>query len=262
MIIVNKLYQGKVVLTMDTMRHRYTVEDPENGLDGEVAQGVTTALKIIDKSTPLIKWASGLILDTIKEQILPGQAYDEIQLQKIFNEASEAPNKHKTNAGDLGTMVHQWIEDYIKGKNPGIPVNPVLKKSVENFLAWKDKYQVEFVLSEQLIYSRKFRYAGTLDFVCRIGGHLFLGDFKTSSGVYPEHMIQTATYRMAREEEFPNEKYKGQVIIHLGRDGSSNFYILMEEPWYLKMKKAFVCAMTLSKLIDDIKFNYKPKKLK
>lgn len=262
MIIVNKLYQGKVTLTMDTMRHRYTVQDEENGLDGEVAMGVTTALKIIDKSNQLIKWSSKLIIESIKNSIVAGQSYDELQLQDIFNKAKDAPSQNLTNAGDLGSLVHKWIENYIKGKNPVIPVNPILKKSIENFLIWKNKYGVEFIMSEQLIYSRKFKYAGTLDFICRIGGHLFLGDFKTSSGVYADHMIQTATYRMAREEEFPQEKYKGQVIIHLGRDGTSAFYILTEDTWYTKMKKAFVCAMTLSNLIDDIKNNYKPKKLK
>jgi len=261
MIIKNKLYGGKVEITFDGFRHRYTIFDEENCLDGEVAVGVTTALKVINKPK-LIGWAVGCAIDCFKEQVMPGTSYDELQLQAILNSARSAHYNKKVEAGDLGTMLHKWIESYATGENPDVPVNPTLKKSVENFLAWREKYKIEFVMNEAFVYSRKFHYAGTLDFVCRINGHLFIGDIKTSSGVYAEQMIQTAAYRMAREEEYPAEKYKGQLIIRIGKDGSFDFVVLEDGPWYPKMKKAFVCAMTLSTLLDDIQNNYKPKYLK
>ena len=42
---------------------------------------------------------------------------------------------------------------------------PNSSKAIKRFLAWVEKHQVKFLLSEQQIYSRKYEYTGTLDFI-------------------------------------------------------------------------------------------------
>ena len=40
-----------------------------------------------------------------------------------------------------------------------------LKAAVQRFLDWKDKNEVEFLVSEQMVYSKKYDYVGTMDFI-------------------------------------------------------------------------------------------------
>ena len=189
----------------------------------------------------------------IAENIKPGESYDEVQLLTIFENAKKAHWQKKKDAGDIGTLVHNWIEDYINGKDPGIPVNEMLKDSVNNFLYWVKEKKVRFLLAEQPIYSKKHKYAGTADFICTIGGKLFLGDIKTSKGIYPEYFLQTSAYRYARAEEYPEEKYVGQVIVRVGKDGSFETATIEDDSLYKEMVKAFLAAQQLQKTMERLK---------
>jgi hypothetical protein len=214
---------------------------------------VTQALGIIAKPA-LINWAANMAVDCIKDQIAPGQSYDELQLSAIFESGRKAHFQKKKDAGDKGTMIHKWVEGYIKGENPPMPINKDLQEAVKRFLMWVAKHKVKFLLSEQQVYSQKFNYTGTLDFVCVVDGKMYVGDLKTSSGVYPEYMVQTAAYRYAREEEFPDEDYAGQLILRIGKeDASIDFVILADEDWYRKMFVAFLAALKLQESMDKIK---------
>ena len=42
-----------------------------------------------------------------------------------------------------------------------------------------------------------------------VNGKLSLGDWKTSNGVYPDHLIQLAAYKNLWEENFPNRPVEG-----------------------------------------------------
>jgi len=243
----NKLYDDKVTLVFEGRRHRYIWEEKDL-----VVKSVTTALKIINKPA-LIHWASNMAVDYIMERILPGEVYDEMQLAPLWEEARWAHETNKVNAGKLGTFMHEWIESYIKGKKPQMPVNERLQKSCRKFLGWVEKHDVKFLLSEQVVFSQKYMYCGTSDFICVIDGQKYIGDLKTSSGIYPEMLIQVAAYRYAREEEFPAEKYDGQLVIRIGReDGTLEVGICKGKPMYYAHFKAFVYALSLSNSMDSL----------
>ena len=245
MIIKNKLYNGEVEVSFDGFRHKYT-------FNGENVVSVTTALSIINKPA-LVNWAAGCAVDCIREQILPGVSYDELQLQAIFEAGKKSHYQKKVDAGNLGTFVHKWIEQYINGENPGMPVNEGLQTAINNFLTWVEKHKVKFLLSEQVVYSRKYKYVGTTDFICEIDGKMYIGDTKTSSGIYPEMLIQTAAYRYARHEEFPNEKYAGQLIIRIGKDGRCEFAVVRDTNVYRDMFRGFLSALHLSQTMERLK---------
>jgi len=244
--IKTTLYDGAVELMFQAYGHKYTVNDKK-------VRSVTQALGIINKPA-LISWAARMAAEYFKDQIEPGKSYDEVQLITIFESAKGAHWKKKVDAGNLGTFVHNWVEDHINGKKPAIPVNKALKDAVQRFLDWEKAHKVKFLLSEQQVYSRKYNYTGTLDFICKIDGKMYIGDLKTSSGIYPEMLIQTAAYRFARSEEYPREKYAGQVIVKVGKeDGALEVAVIRDGKWYSKMFAAFIAALKLSESMDLIK---------
>jgi hypothetical protein len=250
-IIETTLYRdkGEIKLKLDTFRHIYTA-------NGVPVPSVTTALKIIDKPA-LVNWAAGCAVDYCASSIEPGKSYDELELLTVWDNARKSHWQKKKDAGDLGSIVHKWVENYINGENPGMPVNQKLQDSVNNFLDWVKRHNVKFLLSEQQVYSKKYNYTGTLDFICQIDGKLYLGDLKTSSGIWPEYFIQTSAYRAAREEEYPEEVFAGQLIVRVGKDGEFEFAMIDDYAWYRKMFVAFIAALKLSESMEDMK-NFTP----
>lgn len=251
MVIKNKLYKGTVELKFESFRHIYTY-------NGKKVISATQALGIIAKPA-LINWAANTAIESVRGSIQPGVSYDELELEAIFDAGKKAHYQKKTDAGTMGTLIHKWVEQYIKGENPTMPINAELKSSVEKFLGWAEEHKVKFLSSEQQIYSVKHNYTGTLDFICKVDGKLYLGDLKTSSGIYPEYFMQTAAYRNAREEEFPEEKYEGQMIIHIGRDGDLEIAVVRDDKWYQEMLSAFLSALELTKHAETLK-EFKPEK--
>lgn len=244
--LITKLYAGEVDMVFDPYWHTYVVTDSKADNLPSKKTSVTTALKIIDKPQ-IRRWAVNMTVEYMKERLEPGKSYDEIQLASMLAGAKNANTQRMTDAGDSGTLLHQWVEDFINHKNPKIPVNPMLKESVKKFLTWVKKNKIEFLLPEQPIYSRKFGYAGTLDFICRYNGELYIGDLKTSSGIYLEQMLQTTPYRAAREEEFPEEKYAGQLICRIGKDGSFEFKLLDDKSHPKMYQRMFMCFVAFLK---------------
>lgn len=251
MQVKNLLYGGSVELLFEQFHHKYTV-------DGEPIPSVTGILSIINKPM-LVNWAANVAVDSIKEKLLPGVSFDEIQIGEMLETARKAPYQKKKDAGAIGTIVHQWVEDYIHGKNPSVPVNEGIRKSVEQFLSWVSIYNVKFLCSEQMIYSKQYKYTGTLDFICQIDGKLYIGDLKTSKGIYNEYFIQTAAYRYARVEEFPQEQFSGQIIIRVGKDGEFERGIIRDDSMYKKMFDGFIAAKNLAATMKKLE-DWKPEK--
>jgi len=245
MIIKTTLYNGEVELFFENFRHQYTCNNKK-------VTSVTQALSVINKPA-LVAWAANMAVEYVSTQIEPGKSYDELQLQAIFEAGRKNHYNKKQEAGNLGTFVHKWVEQYIKGENPAMPVNEALQESIKRFMTWVEKHKVTFLLAEQQIYSRKYNYTGTLDFICKIDGKMYIGDLKTSSGIYPEYLIQTAAYRFARVEEYPEEKYEGQLIVRVGKDGTFEFAVMRDEAWFRRMFVAFMAALKLQESLEAIK---------
>lgn len=243
--IINNLYGGEVKLKFDTFRHKYSVE-------GKDVIGVTSVLGVIAKPA-LISWAANTAVDYVAEQIEPGKSYDELELDAVWQAAKKAHWTKKTDAGTIGSFVHKFVEQYIKGENPAVPVNEGLQNSANQFLSWVKEHDVKFLASEQPIYSKQYNYAGTLDFICKIDHKLYIGDLKTSSGIYDEYWLQTAAYRQAREEEFVNEKYAGQLIVRIGKDGEFEFGISNDEEKNKRLLEGFISALTLQQTLERLK---------
>lgn len=242
MIIENKMYGGEVLMTFDTFRHQYKV-------NGEVIPSVTGVLGVINKPA-LLFWAANQAADYFKSQVEPGKSYDELQLESIWANAKKAHTQKKVEAGNLGTLVHKWVEGFIKQENPAMPVNEQAQGSIKRFLGWVEQHHVKFLASEQPCFSRKYKYAGTIDGICVYENQMYIFDLKTSSGIWDEYLMQVAAYKQARTEEYPSEKYAGCIILRVGKeDGDLEPEIFPDDDCYLN---GFLFAKGLQSSLTQI----------
>lgn len=136
----------------------------------------------------------------------------------------------KTAAGEKGSKVHLAIEAVLRGeevridskflnKNTGQLEEVTLEESdcILSFVSWKNmmeqQYVIDTISSERTIFSTKYGYAGTIDWIVRLTGietkvvTYWIVDFKTSQQVWPSHELQLAAYKhsMVEMENVPDE---------------------------------------------------------
>ncbi|MDE1868081.1 MAG: hypothetical protein KGI08_10295 [Thaumarchaeota archaeon] len=239
---VYKLYNNTVDLFFDEENHKYFVNELP-------VDGTTGILSVINKPA-LLGWAVKVTVEFLANVLKPGVALDEVQIKALLEGAKRAHRQKKTDAADIGTFVHDWIKDYIAGKKPAPPVNEQIKNAVDTFLSWEKDQKVEFLESERAIYSKQYGYAGTLDFIAKIGGKTVLGDFKTSSGIWDEYFLQIAAYQQAYLEEFPDKTIVGGVIVRIGKDGTLE---TKETTKYDKDVLGFNGALVLYRRLQELK---------
>jgi len=209
-------------LQFDKVNHIYY-------LDGKLITGATTILRNI--AAPfLIPWAAKMAT----EHIVNNSAYDSktdfyAVERSILEEARKAHTKKKEDAADIGKITHKIIEHWIN-RRPELEENKDYQKlddkdkkmvdvMVSNFINWADSNEVEFLASEKRVYSEKYWYAGTFDFIAVIKGKTYLGDIKTSSGIFPSMWAQCAAYSHALEE-CEGVKVDKMVIVNTKKNGS------------------------------------------
>ncbi len=208
------LYNGKINLNFDDASHIYSVND-------KVIYGVTSIVNIINKPA-LTYWAANKGAEVFLENMKAGVALDEIQIKQMADMIKTAHTQTKNKAADIGTMIHLWLEGFLKAgiakkPLPKKPINPEMKNAVNSFLEWTKKNKVKFTETERKVYSQKYKYAGTCDAIATINGKPTIIDFKTSNAVYPESFLQTVAYQAAIEEE-TNKKFTHNLILRLSKE--------------------------------------------
>lgn len=157
----------------------------EHPRTGEIAISVTTAMKSLDKPA-LVPWAAKMAAEyAVKNWDTLAALGPEERVDLIKG----AHRRRSSSAADLGTAVHDAIDHWVRNEPMprwGEGVDPFM----EQFADFLDKRDPQFVDTEITVWNRTYGYAGTFDWLARIGGKLTLGDHKTGSGVYPEVGLQ------------------------------------------------------------------------
>lgn len=187
-----KLYDGEVDIIFYPKSHRYKLKDQKGFITS-----VSSVLRVLSKSDALIYWAVNQGRDYLLDLLKKGEPINE----GAIIEASRQHRKKKDEAADIGTQVHDWVNRYIQGENPRIPENKKVKNGVIAFLDWTKREKVEFIESEQVVYSKQFNYVGTFDSTAHINNEYAIIDVKTSKDIYAEMLIQLAAYYWAYGEE-------------------------------------------------------------
>lgn len=208
-------------------------------LDGKPMTGVTTICGEHAKGW-LTTWAA-------KEAYLDSRGRSSEEIDDIIKRKSWAHLYRSDNAKDKGTLAHDLVENFVKNYieyKEYIPEeieDEEISNSVNRFYTWAYDHKVEFVASEVSVYSREFWFAGSFDFICKIGdganSKTYLGDFKTSKQIDDTYFAQGAGYIIAVEETNKDIKFDGVIIVRsiLAKEGNT---------WYEKSSSGKAKKMT------------------
>lgn len=144
--------------------------------------------------------------------------------------------KERDIAATIGTYVHESIEKFmLYGTDLDIETIPIqYRDKVYNgfmsFRLWWDKITanniIEIVACEKELVCPW--YGGTCDFIVKINGKYFLGDFKTSNNVSYEYFLQLAAYRNILRLE--SIELSGCIILQVDKNEIAfEEYVLMFE---------------------------------
>lgn len=119
----------------------------------------------------------------------------------------------RDSAGDIGTLIHFMAESVVLGTPRPVDVSEVSETDFEiaqkaegNFIDWWQDVDGVAVASEAPLVSEAYQFGGTPDLIGRINHELCVVDYKTSKGVYADHIAQVAAYRQLWNESNPHNK--------------------------------------------------------
>jgi len=227
--------------------------------------GITTALDVLAKPA-LIQWSANLAAAAGYAMVAPPSFTEELESLKEanggkvnaevckvldakypeFKLARLAHRAKKEEAGQHGTDYHAMVETYVKGcinENDGMPRSHVDESPIKPFVDWTMLNVKQFLFSERKLHNLKLFIAGTADFgYIGTDGKRYMGDFKTSSGIYGmDYWLQVSAYRWMAEAE-GDEPYEGLSVVRFGKDGSFEAVAMYE---YEMFMKAFLACVTL-----------------
>jgi CRISPR/Cas system-associated exonuclease Cas4 (RecB family) len=253
----HELYNSEVVLEFrEFSKPRYRVMDKSEGEIWKEVIGVTTLTNEVLPKHGLLNWAVKKTADFILTNFKHNEYYNEQRLLELVTEAKKQHRQEKESAGDLGTGIHYWIEEYINHKMKGIeftktPIE-LHKEAVSAFLQFENETNIEYLKSEKPVYSRKYGYAGTLDIIARVDGRLSLIDLKTSNFIYPDsYFMQVAGYKMAYEEE-TGQQIEDHYIVKLPKTKKAKTEIVKIPNIEIAME-AFRLVIPLSQYLYQLK---------
>ena len=228
---------GKHPAVIDNVRQEAAVESPALGLvrdarhryswnGGPWYPSVTTVLAIKDKPA-LVGWAKREtaacairnlgVLERMVQSGGPQAAID--WLKKI-------PDFQRDTAADLGTQVHAMAEAIGRGELLPLeePLRPYLVAYRRDFL---DLFAPRFLAVEAMVCSERYEYGGTADAFVEIAGEIWLLDYKTGSGVYPDAALQLAGLARAQFIGRPGDPVQYPIpaatrfgILHIRPEGA------------------------------------------
>ena len=285
-------YDGTVELRFDKEEHKYYLVEELGNLS--LRKGVTTVCHIIDRSMALMPWAAKKVAEKVIRLVPVVELSGEMWLKpmslayftQLVMEAKKAPNEEKEEAGDIGHMAHQCLEDSIRHaldhttdhivrELKNLPPDEKAATAANSAFNWIKAHNVRWIETEGKIYSKKYGYAGTMDGLayvdscndracCRSSftNHLSLIDWKSSNYLYIEFLFQTASYQHAKQEE-SGIQIEDRWVLRLGKneDEAGKF-----EPWYMGPEDfqedfdGFLACLNLVNLVDSVTSRMKSQK--
>ena len=173
-------------------------------------------------------WNKGALIGWTRKHCLNGE--DSMKLLK--------------EAGRIGTLAHIMIEEYINGGAVNLDdYTPSeisqAKTAYYSFYEWFKNNDVEFYETELKLVSEKYQFGGTFDALCFVNGKFVICDWKTSTSVYDEFLIQLGAYRQLIKENLSYD-IKGAILLKLDKEENGyeeHHYKLKDLNWGWKMFK-------------------------
>lgn len=201
-------------------RHRYSW----NG--GPWYPSVTTILGIKDKPA-LVGWAKRETaacavrnLDMLERMVRSGGPTAAVEWLKRI------PDYQRDAAADLGTQVHAMAESI--GRGEPVLVDDVVRRYLDAYRRdFLEAFDPRFIAVEAMVCSPRHEYGGTADAFVEIDGAIWLLDYKTGSGVYPDSALQLAGLARAQFIGRPGDPTQVPLpaatrfgVLHIRPDGA------------------------------------------
>lgn len=178
-------------------------------------------------------------------QVLSASGIGGYDIYRIMQ--ATAPEKLKA-AGDRGRKVHTATELYDNGLLEWDTLDEAIMPYVQAYVSWLDWTRFDPLSVERMIYHERFRYAGRLDRVGRIGQDRWVVDLK--SGLLLEgHSYQTAAYCATLPEP---HSYK-RMLVQLCNDGKFVIHTPSAELYYTHLQ---IFLSALDETRDEIEGRY------
>lgn len=161
---------------------------------------------------------------------------------------AEAADAHSKISTDKGTLVHKTVEAMLRADDWEDVVEPEgISPYITGFLNWREEYQPETVSVEAFCLSEQYKYAGTVDYICRINGRLTIVDWKTSKGDATRwkkkaaaYMLQLVAYQAAWYEM--TGELAGIMAVQLCDDIKRGYRVTTATPaQYGQLHHLFMC---------------------
>jgi hypothetical protein len=187
------------ILQVTTVSERWYVKEDEQG-NPQFVPSVTWICEHYPKGVGFYKW-------------LAQKGWDESEAIKVA-------------AGDKGSKVHHAIGLLLDGKT--VKMDSKITNSdceqteltleeyqcLMSFCDWFSKMKPKTIEREFTVWSDEFNYAGTIDYICEIGGALYIIDFKTGQYIWASQELQISAYKRAYNA--PQGSNVSLAILQLG----------------------------------------------
>lgn len=170
---------------------------------GEFVPSVTNAIGVLDKPA-LPRWSAKMVAQAAWKM---RHSLVEMGEDECIDVLKGSPWRKSTRAADRGTSIHDYLDTYAaKGADAAEALTEDMTREAKDYLpaarSFLTEWSPEFVHNEFTVFGEG--YAGTGDFIARMGGTLVLGDYKTSKAIYPEVALQLAALRYASQIVTPD----------------------------------------------------------
>lgn len=141
------------------------------------------------------------------------------EILNIFQAYSHVPKEKLKKAAEIGTEVHEAIEDYYKG---GLKyLSKTQMGYFSSFLKFAENFDLAPILQETRFYCDEWRITGRIDLLAELNGKPILIDFKTGSWAHPEiWRLQGMFYRRFISLSNPDKTPDEFSFVQLMKDGS------------------------------------------
>jgi len=245
---------------------RYGSRYRHYNINGESYPSVTTILDHGFPKPALMKWAEKVTREQVKAAAT--KLYGEVAIDGLkplsavtfstrldeYIGKEKASDRIKNKAASIGTELHQYAHWYTHDRQadplaPAPQLGPEAEIAAAELRTWVDKVQLKSHLSESIVYSAQFKYAGTLDQVATIllpDPVKCIIDWKSSSGIWPDMLLQVAAYANAYQESTDVDLLPG-VIVKLPKKAGDRLetrWITVDEQYenlkaFLSVKKLY-----------------------
>ena len=216
--------------------------------EGVTYPGVTGVLKVLDKSGPLMAWASRMTAEaaiTLHDSIplILSTSGRDGAIQAL----TARSGWQRDEAASLGSQVHAIADQIHRGietdyHGPG-------EAKVRQYLEWYERANWRVRATEAFVINPEAGYGGTLDLLAYDGdGRTVLADLKTGRAVYRETALQLAAYGRAKFLDpqdgllYAMPEIDRYVVLHVTDDGVREIEMAVGSDEWAAFKACIVLA--------------------